>query len=450
MSPSKTQFQRGARVRRGPAGVKPDRFQAAPQSKRPAVQPDRGCRVEGGGCGSCVLVNSSYEPALQAKFTKGLRHLEAANLLGTAQILGVNEAPRRLGYRTLVKLAVRPKASLARRPSMDPSRDSLTDPLMDRFAIGLFEPGSHVVMDQIEHCPIHAPALRWMLRDLRRALNESPLQPWNETTGQGDVRYLVARSSHMTGEIMLTFVVRDASPKVHLQRIISRLKREGHKLASTHMNINAEVGNAIFGQESVRLTGNDRLRERLCDLSFEVGPTAFFQVNPWQAAMMYRRVEQLAGAASPGGVAWDLYCGIGQMSLIMARQGFRVFGVEENEAAVADAALNAKRNELSERTGFLAARVEDSETALPAWAQKPEVIVVNPSRRGLHEGARAHLAHVLRQNPDTRFIYVSCEVETLARDLAALRHAGFRLRQVEAFDMFAHTDNLEWLAVMTS
>lgn len=434
MFPGKTQTQRGARVRRGTKDFRP----STNPVRRPVAQPDRGCRVEGGGCGSCILVNSSYEPALQAKFSKGLKHLEAAGLLGTAQILGVNEAPRRLGYRTLVKLAVRPKASLG----MDPS--------MDRFAIGLFEPGSHVVMDDIEHCPIHAPALRWMFRDLRRALNESTLQPWNETTGQGDVRYLVARSSHMTNEIMLTFVVRDASAKVQLQRVISRLKREGHKLASTWMNLNPESGNAIFGGESIRLTGNERLRERLCDLNFEVGPTAFFQVNPWQAAMMYRRVEQLSGLASPGGIAWDLYCGIGQMSLLLARQGFRVFGVEENPSAVGDAALNARRNDLSEKTEFLAARVEDSETAFPAWAKSPEVIVVNPSRRGLHDGARSHLAHVLRQNPDARFIYVSCEVETLARDLAAMCHAGFRLRQVEAFDMFAHTDNLEWLAVMTS
>jgi 23S rRNA (uracil1939-C5)-methyltransferase len=383
-------------------------------------------------------VNSSYEPSLQAKFTKGLRFLEAANLLGTAQVLGVNEAPRRLGYRTLVKLAVRPKASLSREPALD------------RFAIGLFEPGTHAVMDEVEHCPIHAPALRWMLRDLRRALNESPLQPWSESRGEGDVRYLAARCSHMTNEIMLTFVVRDPAVKVHLQRIVSRLKREGHKLASTHMNIHPGSGNAIFGENSVRLSGNDRLRERLCDLNFEIGPTAFFQINPWQAALMYRRVEQLVGLAGPGAVAWDLYCGVGQISTILARQGFRVFGVEENPSAVADAGLNARRNDLESRATFLAARVEDSETAFPAWAGKPEVIVVNPSRRGLHETARAHLAHVLRQNPDARFIYVSCEVETLARDLAAMRHAGFRLRQVEAFDMFAHTDNLEWLAVMTS
>ena len=410
------------------------------EKKRPRPMPemDGGCRVRGGGCGSCVLVNTSYEPSLQAKFHKGLKFLEAAKLLDTAQVLGVNEAPRRLGYRTLVKLAVRPKVS------------KYGDSEMDRFAIGLFEPGTHAVMDEVEHCPIHAPALRALLRDLRLALNESPLQPWNEATGAGDVRYLVARSSHVTNELMLTFVVRDPSAKVHLQRVISRLKREEHKLASTQMNINSESGNAIFGAVTVRLTGNDRLRERICDLNFEIGPTAFFQINPWQASVMYRRVEQLAGGAAPGGVAWDLYCGIGQMSLIMARQGYRVFGIEENAAAVADAALNAKRNELEAKTEFLAARVEDSETAMPSWAQKPEVIVVNPSRRGLHETARTHLAHVLRQNPDTRFLYVSCEVETLARDLAVLRQAGFRLRQVEAFDMFAHTDNLEWLAVMTS
>jgi 23S rRNA (uracil1939-C5)-methyltransferase len=432
MSPTRMQVQRGVKTRRGTPPARPS------LPKAPVRDGDRACRVEGGGCGSCVLVNSSYEPALQAKFSKGLRFLESANLLGTARVLGANEAPRRLGYRTLVKVAVRPKASLSR------------DPSMDRFAIGLFEPGTHVVMDEAEHCPIHAPALRGLLRDLRRALNESPLQPWSEASGEGDVRYIVARSSHMTNEIMLTVVVRDASAKLNLQRIFSRLKREGHKLASTHMNVHAGAGNAIFGEVTQRLSGNDRLRERLCDLNFEIGPTAFFQVNPWQAAMMYRRVEQLAGLAGPGGVAWDLYCGIGQISMMLARQGFRVFGVEENPAAVEDAQLNARRNALEERTTFLAAKVEDSETAFPAWSRKPEVIVVNPSRRGLHESARAHLAHVLRQNPDTRLIYVSCEVETMARDLAAMRHAGFRLRQVEAFDMFAHTDNLEWLAVMTS
>ena len=433
--------------KQNPKGVRPAKQSEEPRPTRfdatiAVIQGERACRVEGGGCGSCVLVNSSYEPALQSKFQKGVKFLEGADLLGPAQVLGVNESPRRLGYRTLVKLAVRPKAG----PGGVPSGDAGSD----RFAIGLFEPGTHSVMDKVDHCPIHADALRWLLRDMRRALNESPLQPWDETTGAGDLRYLVARSSHMTNEIMVTFVVRDASAKLSLQRLVTRMKREGHKLASAHMNINSEAGNAIFGGETIRLSGNDRLRERICELNFEVGPTAFFQINPWQASLMYRRVEQLAGVASKGGVAWDLYCGIGQMSLILARQGFRVFGVEENLAAVADATLNAKRNFLEARAEFLAAKVEESETALPAWAHKPEVIVVNPSRRGLHEAARSHLAHVLKQNPDTRFIYVSCEVETMARDLAVLKTAGFRLRQVEAFDMFAHTDNLEWLAVMTS
>lgn len=448
MFPKKTQSARGVRPQRpgssGRVDVRGRRpaqpFDKPPHPKQAGQWPASGsaCRVQGGGCGSCVLVNSSYQPALQAKFAKGIRLLESADLLGSAQILGVNEAPRVLGYRSLVKLAVRPKAALG------------TDPAADRFAIGLFEPGTHQVMDHVESCPIHAPSLRRLLVDLKRVLNESPLQPWNEVTGAGDIRYIVARAAHMTAEIMLTIVVRDAEAKLPLQRVISRLKREGHKLASTHMNINSAPGNSIFGPETIRLTGNERLRERLCDLSFEVGPTAFFQVNPWQAGLMYRRVEQLAGTAAPGGVAWDLYCGIGQMSLILARQGFRVFGVEENSAAVADADLNARRNDLQESTNFLAARVEDSETAFPAWAQKPEVIVVNPSRRGLHESARGHIAHVLRQNPDCRFIYVSCEVETLARDLTELKHSGFRVRQVEAFDMFAHTDNLEWLVVMTS
>jgi 23S rRNA (uracil1939-C5)-methyltransferase len=415
-------------------------------------------------CGACKYVNLDYKASLADKFQVGLSILREAGVLDVAHILPAMESPRPLGYRAYFKLAVRPLATPPAAPTSAPAAaeppasgwstadaapEAVASTPTKRFAIGLFEPGTHDVID-MDDCPLHVPPLRRLLKDLREELDASLVTPFDETTGEGQLRYLAARAAHLTGEIMLTFVVR--TPLKHeLRAITQRLLRRGHKINSAHMNINDGPGNAIFGAETVRLAGSDRLRERLCDLDFEVGPTSFFQINPWQAINLYRRVEMIAGPAQPGTIpaAWDLYCGTGQISLILARQGYRVLGIEENPLAVNDARANARKNRLEDRAEFVAARVEDSETRIPVWAKSPSLIVANPSRRGLAEATRSHLTWLLTQQPQSRFVYVSCNVETLARDLAELTRSGFVVRQVEAFDMFAQTDGLEWLVVLT-
>ena len=134
----------------------------------------------------------------------------------------------------------------------------------------------------------------------------------------------------------------------------------------------------------------------------------------------------------------------------MGSQGYRVLGVEEIEEAVADAHQNAIRNRLDSSVSFVASKVEELDEKLADWARNPQVVVVNPSRRGLAPQARSSLLHLLKERPQTRLIYVSCEVETLARDLAELTGSGvLRLRQLEAFDMFPHTSKMEWIAVLT-
>jgi 23S rRNA (uracil1939-C5)-methyltransferase len=129
--------------------------------------------------------------------------------------------------------------------------------------------------------------------------------------------------------------------------------------------------------------------------------------------------------------------------------GYRTLGIEENPQAIADAQLNARKNNLQEQATFIAARVEDSREAVPIWARSPELIVVNPSRRGLADTTRKHLARLLAMFPESRFLYVSCEAETLARDLVELTSTGFQVRQVEPFDMFPQTEKMEWVAVLT-
>jgi len=390
-------------------------------------------------------VHLPYEQGLDEKYRRGVELLEQAGVTHDARLLPPEKSPRPLEYRSLFKLAVRP--SLPGR--LSPDRPALADDVPSRFALGLFAPGSHDVID-MHDCPLHTAPLRKLIRDLRTELDLSPLTPYSERTHSGQIRYVVARAAHLTGEIMLTFVVTEPL-KPELRQLVQNLQRQGDKINSAYMNINSQPGNAIFGPETIRVAGADKLRERLCDLDFEVGPTAFFQINPWQAINLYRRVEQIAGPAAPDAVAWDLYCGVGQIALVLARLGYRTFGVEENPTAILDAQANARKNHLSERTEFVQARVEDVTTAtIPAWATKPGLIVVNPSRRGLAEETRAHLARLLADNKATRLIYVSCSVQTLARDLADLtRDSGFQVRQIEAFDMFPQTDNMEWLVVMS-
>jgi 23S rRNA (uracil1939-C5)-methyltransferase len=248
---------------------------------------------------------------------------------------------------------------------------------------------------------------------------------------------------------MVVFVV-TAAKKDELKQIVSLLRLDEHKINSAHMNINADMTNAIFGSESVRIAGTDKLRETICDLKFEISPSAFFQVNPWQAINLYRRVEQIAGEVDNDAYAWDLYCGGGQIAMILARLGYKVVAIEENPAAILDGETNARRNALQDRIEFIAGRVEDVQHTIPPGAAYPDLIVVNPSRRGIAKESRDRIKNVLANSPRTRLIYVSCDVETLARDLVDFVASGHKVRQVEAFDMFAQTDKLEWVAVLTN
>jgi len=395
-------------------------------------------------CGACKYVNDSYDPGLNEKYNRGISVLKEADVLGHCKVLQPVKSPRTLEYRSHFKLAVRPTNPTDPTTIVTPNGHEYPN----RFAIGLFQPGTHDVVN-LDDCPLHTFPLKRLLQDLRRELNISTLEPYLEKNATGDVRYLAARSAHLTGEIILTFVITNPAKKVEIRKISESLQRRGHRITSTYMNINNEQNNAIFSDENIRISGSERLRERLCDLDFEIGPTSFFQINPWQAINLYRRVEHFAGPATQGEVAWDLFCGTGQMALMLARLGYNVLGIEENKKAVVDAFANAKKNKLSENTLFIDAKVEESEHLIPLTHKTPSLIVVNPSRRGLAQSTREYLGQIMKKNPRCRIIYVSCEVETLSRDLKDLLVPGFQLRQLEGYDMFPQTTNMEWLAVIS-
>lgn len=397
------------------------------------VASPRVCQIQA-SCGGCTSINSTYEAGLNRKYQAALERFRENNLLVGTNVLSPKASPRMLGYRAHAKLAVRPasEAELA----IDGKR----------FAIGLFQPQSHQLV-HIDKCPLHRSSINRLLPDLQEELEASALQPYSEKDHSGDLRYLAIRAAHKTEELMLTFVVMDERFRVELKAMVLRLRQKGHTIVSAHINVNPLETNTIFGPMTKKLAGADGLRESLCGLFFEIGPTSFFQVNPWQAEVIYRRVESLAGSAKEGEVAWDLYCGTGQISLLLAQQGYRTLGIEENPQATDDARANALRNRLK-GPDYIAGRVEDLEGRLPDWSEAPRLIVANPSRRGLAPAARRLIQTGLTQRPESRLIYVSCEAETLVRDLVELTQSGRKLRQLECFDMFPFTEKLEWVAVL--
>ena len=193
-------------------------------------------------CGACKFVNTNYGESLRAKFDAGVQVLRDAGVLKEAQILDPMPSPTPFAYRSYFKLAVRPatQAQVSAAAKMGESR---------RFAIGLFEPGTHKVSVDMTSCPIHTKPLQSLLHDLQTEIEASVLQPYDEKSQSGDLRYVAARSAHLTGEIMLTFVVTNPQ-KFELIRLVNRLRRIGHKINSAHMNINKSTGNAIFAEET--------------------------------------------------------------------------------------------------------------------------------------------------------------------------------------------------------
>lgn len=386
-------------------------------------------------CQSCQYVNLDYKANLQKKFDLGIQVLEEKKLLSRTRLIVPHESEQSFGYRATLKLAVRP------------AEDSL--------CLGLFHPGTHEVVD-VTSCPLHLKPLQKMLTHLSPLLKEGAkaghFTAWNEQTQSGDLRYLVARASKSTEEIQIIFVVGNTEKKNYFRDLVRDLRNNYYlNVVSAFLNVNASTGNDIFGEEFLKIAGQDQLRVAMNGSLFAASPGTFLQVNPWQAEQIYNRISQIGGRADGGEVAWDLYCGMGPIALSLAKQNYRVWGVEENPHAIHDAKLNLGRNDLSDtKASFTCGLLEESLESAPLWAENPTLIVVNPSRRGLAENVREKLRSQLSgKNRLHHLVYLSCEIKTLARDLEDLLSSGARLNQIEAFDMFPHTDKLEWLAVLT-
>lgn len=309
-----------------------------------------------------------------------------------------------------------------------------------RLVLGFFRRGSHQIVPA-DDCLIQSPGLVQAAHLARRLAEEAGLVPYDEETHQGQLRHLVVREAASSSQLLLAFVTRTREPVP--DRVVQGLVGGLPHLVGVVQNIQPDVTNRILGREEHLLWGRPYLEETLGPFRFRLSTQSFFQVNRVQAERLYRLAVELV-APAPGDEALDGYCGVGGIALFLAQRAGAVWGVEENPRAVADARENARLNGVA-NARFAAARLEEWLPRRVREGFRPRVAVVDPPRSGV----RVQALDALAAAGVERLAYVSCDPETLARDLAHLTGRGYQVTHVQPVDMFPRTAHVEVVARLT-
>ena len=274
-----------------------------------------------------------------------------------------------------------------------------------------------------------------------KALN---IPVYDESTEKGLIRHVVTKTAFGTGEIMVIIVAtRPEIPKV--DKLIYKLKRDIPGLASIILNVNSKPGNIVLGEQNIVLFGKDTIEDKLEDLSFEISPLSFYQVNSIQTQVLYNKAIEYANLTEDENV-YDLYCGIGTITLFAARKANMVIGIESVSETVEAAKRNAAKNNIN-NVEFYAGEAEKIFPKLFAEGKKADVVFIDPPRKGCDEA----LLKALADMAPSRIVYVSCNPSPLARDLKYLcsTDAGYELREVQPVDMFPWTEHVETVVLMS-
>lgn len=325
---------------------------------------------------------------------------------------------------------------------------------------GFYAGRTHSIIP-VDDCFIGTKENKEILGVILEHLKENHIEPYDEATGKGLVRHVLIRKGFTSGEIMVCLVLNYRAGSRSGAEFMSGQKKLLERLSaiegmtSISVSINTEKTNVIMGTEIHTIWGKDTISDTLCGLEFDISPLSFYQVNPVQCEKLYGQAIEYAGLTGKETV-WDLYCGIGTITLSMAKAAGKVYGVEIIPDAIEDAKKNAKRNKL-DNAEFYCGKAEE---VLPDFYKKesekagnsegssalhPDVIVVDPPRKGCDEKC---LETMLKMSPE-RIVYVSCDSATLARDLRILVDGGYKLKAVRPCDMFSHTVHVETVVLLS-
>lgn len=287
-----------------------------------------------------------------------------------------------------------------------------------------------------EDCLLGIEENQEILKIMKAYMERYDLLPYEEESHRGLMRHTLIRKGFKTGELMVCQVINGKSLP-HSEKLVEELLKVPG-MTSISFNVNRERTNVIMGSQVENLYGPGFITDYIGDVKYQISPMSFYQVNPVQTEKLYGTALEYAGLTG-GETVWDLYCGIGTISLFLAQKAKKVYGVELVPQAIEDAKENAKINSI-ENVEFFVGKVEE---VLPEQFEKnqvhADVIVVDPPRKGCDEVC---LETIVKMGPK-RVVYVSCDSATLARDLKYLAERGYELSKVRSFDMFPHSGHVE-------
>ena len=404
-------------------------------------------------CGGCQIQQMSYSAQLKYKQKLVRDNLARIGGITDCEVLPVIGMENPFNYRNKAQYPV------------GRNKDG-------KVVIGFYAGRTHSIVDYTQ-CAIGAPENAQILEKIRTFINENNISVYDEQSHKGLIRHILIRTGKHTGQIMVCLII-NGKTLPHADKLADCLK-DISGMSSIMININKERTNVILGSECSVIWGNSYIEDSICGIMFRISPLSFFQVNPVQTEKLYRKALEYAELTGNETV-WDLYCGIGTISLLMATKARKVYGVEIVPQAIEDAKNNALRNSLNNAEFFVGKaeevvpRIYDEDmkkaenepvdskenskenSGLPDSASdesvmriNPDVVVVDPPRKGCDETL---LDTIVKMNPK-RIVYVSCDSATLARDLKYLVANGYEIARVQPVDQFAHTVHVETVVLLS-
>jgi len=387
-----------------------------------AASPDRiipRCEIYE-ACGGCQLQHLSYPAQLQAKQQQVIAAVSRIAKAENVVILPTLGAIHPWDYRNKMQFPVGLENG--------------------KRTVGCFASGTHQVINT-ENCYIQHALNNRIAAEVRRLLQQFNVSVYDEQTGQGIIRHVIGRVGTASGEAMVVLVT--ATDKLpHSAEIVAELRRTLPELVSIVQNVNPKRTNVIMGDRNRLLWGKEYITDKLGDFHFNISPRSFFQVNTEQARELYEKAVEYAGLTGRETVI-DAYCGTGTIAMFMARQAAKVYGIEIVEAAIADAKVNARNNDVS-NVEFICGDAIDVMPKLAKQGIRADVVVTDPPRAGC---APKVLETFAGMNPE-RIVYVSCNPASLARDLAVLAEYGYIAREIQPVDMFPQTHHVECVVLI--
>ncbi|MBO0959315.1 23S rRNA (uracil(1939)-C(5))-methyltransferase RlmD [Neobacillus sp. MM2021_6] len=309
-----------------------------------------------------------------------------------------------------------------------------------KLIAGFFKPRSHEIVDTNESL-IQLPEINEAVQVVKEICNELGISAYHEESHKGVLRHIMARYGQQTEELMIVIITRTADLP-QKSKVVEKITAQLPKVKSIVHNVNSKRTNVIMGEKTSVLWGNEVIYDYIGDVKFAISALSFYQVNPVQTKVLYDKALEYAGLSGEESVI-DAYCGIGTISLFLAKKARKVFGVEVVPEAIEDAKRNAELNGIT-NAEFAAG---EAEIVIPKWYKEgntADVLVVDPPRKGCDE---ALLQTIIEMKPK-KVVYVSCNPATLARDLRILEDGGYKTVEVQPVDMFPMTTHVECCALL--